>query len=60
MDFKTLNQTITSDSRTLREIRIGEAGRLLYVSIWDDFCDWYIEMSKETLAGRRSREINNT
>ena len=29
----------------------GEAGRNLYNFIWDDFCDWYIEMSKETLYG---------
>ncbi|MGT0201982.1 class I tRNA ligase family protein [Staphylococcus aureus] len=25
---------------------IGEVGRALYNFIWDDFCDWYIEMSK--------------
>ena len=33
------------------KFEFGEAGRLLYRFIWDDFCDWYIEMSKETLAG---------
>ena len=26
-------------------------GRQLYNFIWDDFCDWYIEMSKEILYG---------
>ena len=29
----------------------GEAGRSLYNFIWDDFCDWYIEMAKLPLYG---------
>jgi len=29
----------------------GEAGRKLYAFIWDDFCDWYIEMAKISLYG---------
>ena len=46
-----LNQTIGKVTELFEKFEFGEAGRLLYRFIWDDFCDWYIEMSKETLAG---------
>ena len=45
-----LNQTIGKVTELFEKFEFGEAGRLLYRFIWDDFCDWYIEMSKETLA----------
>lgn len=46
-----LNQVIAKVTELFEKFEFGEAGRLLYHFIWDDFCDWYIEMSKETLAG---------
>ena len=46
-----LNQTIGKVTELFEKFEFGEAGRFLYRFIWDDFCDWYIEMSKETLAG---------
>ena len=46
-----LNQTIGKVTELFEKFEFGEAGRLLYRFIWDNFCDWYIEMSKETLAG---------
>ena len=46
-----LNQVIAKVTELFEKFEFGEAGRLLYRFIWDDFCDWYIEMSKETLAG---------
>ena len=46
-----LNQTIGKVTELFEKFEFGEAGRLFYRFIWDDFCDWYIEMSKETLAG---------
>lgn len=46
-----LNETIESVTHLFDRFEFGEAGRQLYNFIWDDFCDWYIEMSKETLYG---------
>ncbi|WP_025730000.1 valine--tRNA ligase [Atopobacter phocae] len=45
-----LNETIGKTTELFDKFEFGEAGRTLYHFIWDDFCDWYIEMSKETLA----------
>ncbi|MFZ5768721.1 MAG: valine--tRNA ligase [Bacillota bacterium] len=34
----------------LEQFQLGEAARVLYDFIWDEYCDWYIEMSKGRLA----------
>ncbi|MCI1903959.1 MAG: valine--tRNA ligase [Enterococcaceae bacterium] len=46
-----LNETIEKVTDLFDRFEFGEAGRYLYNFIWDDFCDWYIEMSKEVLYG---------
>ncbi len=46
-----LNETIESVTRNMDKYEFGEAGRSLYNFIWDDFCDWYIEMAKLPLYG---------
>lgn len=44
-----LNETIKHVTALFEKFEFGEAGRQLYHFIWNDYCDWYIEMSKETL-----------
>ncbi|RDI44168.1 valine--tRNA ligase [Falsibacillus pallidus] len=46
-----LNETIENVTKLADKYEFGEVGRLLYNFIWDDFCDWYIEMSKLPLNG---------
>lgn len=46
-----LNDTIADVTRLLDSFEFGEAGRSLYNFIWDDLCDWYIEMAKPHLYG---------
>ncbi|MFC4403964.1 valine--tRNA ligase [Gracilibacillus xinjiangensis] len=46
-----LNETIEQVTRNVDKYEFGEAGRYLYNFIWDDFCDWYIEMAKLPLYG---------
>ncbi|AGK55098.1 valine--tRNA ligase [Bacillus sp. 1NLA3E] len=46
-----LNETIENVTRLSDRYEFGEAGRALYNFIWDDFCDWYIEMAKLPLYG---------
>ncbi|WP_017549031.1 valine--tRNA ligase [Salinicoccus carnicancri] len=41
-----LNETIEDVTRLSEKYEFGEVGRLLYNFIWDEFCDWYIEMAK--------------
>jgi valyl-tRNA synthetase len=46
-----LNETIETVTRLSEKFEFGEAGRALTNFIWDDFCDWYIEMAKLPLYG---------
>lgn len=46
-----LNETIETVTRLADKYEFGEVGRILYNFIWDDFCDWYIEMAKLPLYG---------
>ncbi|MBO8163814.1 MAG: valine--tRNA ligase [Brevibacillus sp.] len=46
-----LQETIADVTRLIDSFEFGEAGRLLYNFIWDDLCDWYIEMAKLPLYG---------
>ena len=55
-----LNTTIRMVTKHLDDYDFGEAGRKLYGFIWDDFCDWYIEMAKIALYGNHEEEKMTT
>ncbi|RRK11141.1 valine--tRNA ligase [Lactiplantibacillus garii] len=55
-----LNATVKQVTTTFDKFDFGEAGRALYNFIWNDFCDWYIEMSKEVLTGDDAHAKQNT
>ncbi|HEY9582442.1 MAG TPA: valine--tRNA ligase, partial [Savagea sp.] len=46
-----LNETIETVTNLSDKYEFGEVGRALYNFIWDDLCDWYIEMAKLPLYG---------
>ena len=41
-----LDRTTNEVNRSLESFELGEAQQKLYDFIWNDFCDWYIEMAK--------------
>ena len=61
--FDRLNHTVSEVIRLFDDYQFGEAGRELYNFIWNDFCDWYIEMAKVALNGSdtelKTRKQNN-
>jgi valyl-tRNA synthetase len=46
-----LNETIKEVTRLSEVYEFGEVGRQLYNFIWDELCDWYIEIAKIDLYG---------
>jgi valyl-tRNA synthetase len=47
-----LNRTALSVNRAIDEYRFHEAASDLYHFIWDEFCSWYIELSKPLVASQ--------
>lgn len=47
-------------TRNLENFELGEAARLLYEFIWNEYCDWYIEMAKPRLYGKEDLEGRRT
>ena len=43
------NETAREVTRLFEQYDFGEAGRTLQHFVWDEFCDWYIELAKLAL-----------
>lgn len=46
-----LNETITHVTENMEKYEFALVGNELYSFVWDDFCSWYVEMSKTALNG---------
>lgn len=55
-----LNDTVRDVTRLSDDYEFGEVGRLLYNFIWDDFCDWYIEMAKVPMTSGSDEDKHMT
>ncbi|MCI7612428.1 MAG: valine--tRNA ligase [Selenomonadaceae bacterium] len=49
--FAKTAQGVTAN---LEKFELGEAGRLIYDFIWNEFCDWYIELAKARLYDKEN------
>ncbi|MBC7104896.1 MAG: valine--tRNA ligase, partial [Firmicutes bacterium] len=46
-----LAETVARVTAGLEAYELGEAARAVYEFVWDEFCDWYIELAKPRLYG---------
>jgi valyl-tRNA synthetase len=46
-----LAQTIAQVTEGMRDYRFDLAAQSIYDFTWNEYCDWYVELSKTTLAG---------
>lgn len=56
--FSTLNRTIQSMNEYLAACLFDKAATLLYTFFWDEFCSYYLELSKPTLSYREISHAN--
>ncbi len=54
------NKAAKEVTRNLDRYDLGEAGRVIYEFIWNELCDWYIELAKPRLYGKTSAESRKT
>jgi len=53
-------KTVNEVTRNLERFELGEAARLLYEFIWNEYCDWYIEMAKARLYNKEDIPARTT
>ena len=46
-----LNTTVKEMTENMEKYELGVAAQKIYDFIWDDYCDWYIELTKARLQG---------
>ena len=51
-----LQRTSEQVSKALDEFRFDHASQALYEFIWNEYCDWYLELSKPTLNDESTSE----
>ena len=55
-----LNVTLDEVSEFIETYEFDKASQALYHFIWDDYCDWYLEISKFSLYGEDEEARKNT
>jgi valyl-tRNA synthetase len=47
--YSRLHHTLTGLNTAMEKFDINNASKIIYSFVWNDFCDWYIEMAKNRL-----------
>jgi valyl-tRNA synthetase len=54
--FHRLDQAVEATRKALENYRFDDAAHAVYEYFWNDFCDWYIEISKLSLLSEEEPE----
>ena len=54
-----LNRVIPEITENMDKYELGVAAQKVYDFIWDDYCDWYIELTKSRLQGEDQQAKEN-
>jgi valyl-tRNA synthetase len=49
-----LQRTVQAVNEAIEEYRFDVATQRLYEFVWNEYCDWYVELTKATLTGTES------
>jgi len=55
--FSRLHKTIAQVNNAMEEYELADAAKAIYNFVWDEFCDWFVEISKSAGFGVRSAEV---
>jgi valyl-tRNA synthetase len=54
-----LNQIIDQVTNSLESFYFNESAQTLYDFIWHEYCDWYLELTKPELGGKRRKIVQD-
>ena len=43
------NQTLADLNKAMQNFEVNNASKIIYAFVWNDFCDWYLELAKNRL-----------
>ena len=56
--FSRLHKTITQVNKAMEDYELADAAKAIYNFVWDEFCDWFVEISKSAGCGVRSADVS--
>ncbi|MBS9781711.1 MAG: valine--tRNA ligase [Gammaproteobacteria bacterium] len=54
------DETATEVNKAIKEYRFDMAAKAIYEFIWNQYCDWYLELTKPVLNGDNAKQIAGT
>ena len=58
--YSRLNETIRDTAEFYQNLRFNDAAQIIFQFLWDEFCSWYIELSKDRLKSNDSLSRSTT
>ncbi len=49
--FSRLHKTIAQVNEAMENYELADAAKAIYNFVWDEFCDWFVEISKPAMQG---------
>ncbi|MDZ4121321.1 MAG: valine--tRNA ligase, partial [Candidatus Cloacimonadaceae bacterium] len=58
--YSRLQEVILESHEHYQNLRLNDAAQCLFQFVWDEFCSWYIELSKDRLYGSAEETVSPT
>jgi len=57
--FSRLHKTIAQVNEAMENYELADAAKAIYNFVWDEFCDWFVEISKPAMQRDEGRETRD-
>ncbi|MFA0760667.1 MAG: hypothetical protein HZLCBSQH_000768 [Candidatus Fervidibacterota bacterium] len=57
--FSRLHKTLAQVNEAMENYELADAAKAIYNFVWDEFCDWFVEISKPAMQRDEGRETRD-